>query len=119
MDKKPSSIINNINGNVVHVTVNNFIASDKKAEQAVKAINSRPFSSDQKDREKDKKVSTTLKKTLLNEPITFGSSLRSPYDMKVGTKNNSMKSSMKKETTNNRMGVNERPQSAKHRGGPY
>ena len=27
---KKSNIINNINGNVVHVTVNNFITSDKK-----------------------------------------------------------------------------------------
>ena len=43
----------NINGNIVHVTVNNFITTDKKPESMGKTVaNSRPFSSDTKDREK-------------------------------------------------------------------
>lgn len=46
---KKSNIINNINGNVVHVTVNNFITSDKKPDAPTKhSANTRPYSSDQK-----------------------------------------------------------------------
>ena len=46
-------MINNINGNIVHVTVNNFITTEKKPEPSTsKLYNSRPYSSDTKDREK-------------------------------------------------------------------
>ena len=39
----------NINGNIVHVTVNNFITTDKKPESVTKTVaNTRPFSSDTK-----------------------------------------------------------------------
>ena len=56
--EKNNNFINHINGNIVHVTVNNFITSDKKKEQEKLPSNSRPFSSDQKEREKpkDKKI---------------------------------------------------------------
>ena len=53
--KKQGNLVNNINGNIVHVTVNNFITTDKKSEQNKNIINTRPYSSDQKDREKDRK----------------------------------------------------------------
>lgn len=49
--RNEGNLINNINGNIVHVTVNNFITSDKKPEgQSKTAVNTRPYSSDQKDR---------------------------------------------------------------------
>ena len=47
--------INTINGNIVHVTVNNFINNpytDKKVETTAKNFNTRPYSSDTKEREK-------------------------------------------------------------------
>ena len=43
----------NINGNIVHVTVNNFITTDKKPDSVSKTVaNTRPFSSDTKERDK-------------------------------------------------------------------
>jgi hypothetical protein len=45
---KVNNLINTINGNIVHVTVNNFINTDKKVEQTKQNFNSRPFSSDNK-----------------------------------------------------------------------
>lgn len=108
----PRNIINNINANVVHLTVNNYIGSDKKQETPAKnSANTRPYSSDQKEREKEKKPPQP-KKSLLNDP--FGSSVRSPYDMKLGNKNASIKVAQKPKEAN-RFAPNERPQSAKHR----
>ena len=47
--KKDSNFISAINGNIVHVTVNNFITTDKKAERPVdKSHLTRPYSSDNK-----------------------------------------------------------------------
>jgi protein-tyrosine phosphatase len=53
-EKASDGFISSINGNIVHVTVNNFINTDKKpaAETPVKVFNTRPFSSDAKEREK-------------------------------------------------------------------
>ena len=50
--KKDNNFINTINGNIVHVTVNNFITTDKKPEQrnADKSHLNRPYSSDNKER---------------------------------------------------------------------
>lgn len=50
--KKDNNFINTINGNIVHVTVNNFITTDKKPEQRSidKSHLNRPYSSDNKDR---------------------------------------------------------------------
>lgn len=53
INRNEGNFINNINGNIVHVTVNNFITSDKKGEiQGKNSVNTRPYSSDQKDRDK-------------------------------------------------------------------
>lgn len=49
--KKDNNFISAINGNIVHVTVNNFIATDKKPERSLdKSHIIRPFSSDNKER---------------------------------------------------------------------
>ena len=56
---------------------------------------------------------------MLNDHGNYGASLRSPYDMKMGSKNTSLKTNSKKETTGGRIGANERPQSAKHRTPTY
>ncbi len=55
-DDEPTNIINNINGNIIHVTVNNFITPDDEVKTATKASNpvmTRPYSSDTKDKKKD------------------------------------------------------------------
>lgn len=44
--KKDNNFISSINGNIVHVTVNNFITTDKKP--ADKSHLTRPYSSDNK-----------------------------------------------------------------------
>lgn len=46
--KKDNNFINTINGNIVHVTVNNFITTDKKPGD--KSHLTRPYSSDNKER---------------------------------------------------------------------
>ena len=60
-EAKEDPLISSINGNIVHVTVNNFITSDKQKRQPQnvqqtttpsKFYNARPFSSDGKDRER-------------------------------------------------------------------
>ena len=60
-DTKEDPLISSINGNIVHVTVNNFITTDKQKKQPQnvqqttapsKFYNARPFSSDGKDRER-------------------------------------------------------------------
>lgn len=76
--------INNINGNIVHVTVNNFITSEKKKEGEKTLTNTRPFSSDQKDREKEKK-GTNQKKIFPYEANIIGST-KSPYDSKIASR---------------------------------
>lgn len=47
--KKDNNFISSINGNIVHVTVNNFINTDKKVDKSVdKSYLNRPYSSDNK-----------------------------------------------------------------------
>ncbi len=47
--KKDNNFISAINGNIVHVTVNNFITTDKKLERpGDKSHLMRPYSSDNK-----------------------------------------------------------------------
>lgn len=50
--KKDNNFINTINGNIVHVTVNNFINTDKKPDDrnVEKPHLNRPYSSDNKER---------------------------------------------------------------------
>lgn len=48
-EKKDNNFISSINGNIVHVTVNNFITTDKKPDRSVdKSYLNRPYSSDNK-----------------------------------------------------------------------
>lgn len=49
--KKNNNFINAINGNIVHVTVNNFITTEKKPGRPLeKSHLNRPYSSDNKGR---------------------------------------------------------------------
>lgn len=50
--KKENNFISAINGNIVHVTVNNFITTDKKPEKVAENHShlTRPYSSDNKER---------------------------------------------------------------------
>ena len=49
--KKDNNFISSISGNIVHVTVNNFITTDKKPDRLVDNSHmTRPFSSDNKER---------------------------------------------------------------------
>lgn len=74
-------MVNNINGNVLHVTVNNFMTSEKKPEQSKNPVNNRPYSSDQKDREKDKRDVRNInqKKIMPYDPLSFSASTKNPY----------------------------------------
>lgn len=98
MSKNEGSFINNINGNIVHVTVNNFITSDKKSEiQGKNIVNTRPYSSDQKDRDKEKKILNPKKLAYDTNALL---SFKSPYDAKlVGnrTRNSNIKPVKKEE----------------------
>jgi hypothetical protein len=63
----------------VHVTVNNFINTDKKGNEdstPTKMYNTRPFSSDAKDREK-KPVPVVNNRVFANEG--FSNTLKNPY----------------------------------------
>ena len=127
--KKEGNLVNNINGNIVHVTVNNFITTDKKPEANKNMPNTRPYSSDQKDREKDKRDVKTInqKKILPYDPMSFSSSIKNPYESKIGNQGQMRGGSSgkglrqrKEETTKTTFSGTsyERPQSAKNRGGP-
>lgn len=96
-------MINNINGNIVHVTVNNFITTEKKPEPpASKMYNSRPYSSDTKEREKKTQpyeVKTTSK--LFGYDTfsggTSGGGLKSAYEQKImGRNSNAPKAGTRK-----------------------
>lgn len=82
--KKENNFINNINGNIVHVTVNNFITSEKKKEG--NPTNTRPFSSDQKDREKEKEKKSTNQKKIFPYETNIVGSMKSPYDSKLASR---------------------------------
>jgi len=72
-------VVNNINGNIVHVTVNNFINTDKKNEStANKTLNTRPYSSDTKDREKTNPYD--IKPNKLFGYDTFTGNLKNAYE---------------------------------------
>lgn len=84
MSLNDGNFINNINGNIVHVTVNNFITSDKKSEtQGKNAINTRPYSSDQKDRDRDRDKKIINPKKILAYDTSALLSFKSPYDTKL------------------------------------
>lgn len=70
----------NINGNIVHVTVNNFITTDKPESASKNVANSRPFSSDTKQRERQKKYEVMSKTTGKMFPYdNMISNFKSPY----------------------------------------
>jgi len=97
--------ISSINGNIVHVTVNNFINTEKKPasnETPVKVYNTRPFSSDAKDREK--KAQQNMASNSINQKLfpydTTGmaTTFKNPYEMKmIGKIGTNLKNPKKKE----------------------
>lgn len=94
--KKDNNFISTINGNIVHVTVNNFITTDKKSERPTDNHShlTRPYSSDNKDRlEKEMRSGKFEPKKNL---FAYDSSLKSPYDSKIATKIGSNNKLMKK-----------------------
>ncbi len=108
--------ISTINGNIVHVTVNNFINTEKKPtnETPVKVYNTRPFSSDAKDREKKNPNQTN---PTANKLFPYDSSLsttfKNPYEMKmIGKIGTNMKGAKKKEEIKNPIMTYDRPTSA-------
>lgn len=128
--KKENNFINNIHGNVhgniVHLTVNNYIAPDKvekteKKKEEKTPVNSRPYSSDQKERDpqKDKKVVNPKKLVYDPNPVIAN---KSPYDSKIANRissNSKIPKQKKDEKELNKPNPYERPQSAKHRTAPY
>ena len=80
--------MNNINGNIVHVTVNNFITTEKKGSGAHKtAYNTRPYSSDTKERDKKGHGGYDPKPSKLfayDAPVVGNA--RSTYESKLGSK---------------------------------
>lgn len=85
--KKDNNFISSINGNIVHVTVNNFITTDKKPNldsNNNKSHLTRPYSSDNKQRiERDIRTGKFEPKKNL---FTYDTSFKSPYDTKLATK---------------------------------
>lgn len=80
--RSEEKMINNINGNIVHVTVNNFITTEKKPEPQTKMYNTRPYSSDNKEREKKNNPYDTKPNKLFGYD-TFTSNLKNAYEQKV------------------------------------
>ena len=102
--------ISTINGNIVHVTVNNFITTEKKAEQAAKVYNTRPFSSDAKER--DKKPTPPAGRLFGNE-TGMATTFKNPYEMKqIGKIGSNPKAIKKREEIRNPVMAYERPTSA-------
>lgn len=116
-EQKPADdrFISTINGNIVHVTVNNFINTEKKppTETPVKVYNTRPFSSDAKDREK-KNVAQPNPTKLFPYDSSLSTTFKNPYEMKmIGKIGTNMKGGIKKkEEIKNPLMTYDRPTSA-------
>lgn len=108
--KADDRFISTINGNIVHVTVNNFINTDKKAntETPVKVYNTRPFSSDAKDRQKKAQQPNPK---LFPYDSGLATTFKNPYEMKMIGKIGTNVRPKKKEEVRNML-PNERPTSA-------
>jgi len=105
--------ISAINGNIVHVTVNNFINTEKKASETTtsKIYNARPFSSDAKDREK--KINPVTNARLFGTDA-FSTTYKNPYETKMtGKIGTNLRGYKKREEIKNPMMAYDRPNSAK------
>jgi hypothetical protein len=113
VEKPNDGFISTINGNIVHVTVNNFINTDKKppTETPVK-FNTRPFSSDAKDREKKNPVQPAQNK-LFPYDSGLATTFKNPYEMKmIGKIGSNIKPTKKKEEVRAPISTFDRPTSA-------
>ena len=96
-------------GNIVHVTVNNFINTEKKPpanDTAAKTYNTRPFSSDAKDREKKAQQNVTTnpinQKLFPYDTSGMATTFKNPYEMKmIGKIGTNLKNPKKKEEIRN------------------
>ncbi len=85
IEEKPQDdrFISTINGNIVHVTVNNFITTDKPLpppEGSNKLYNTRPFSSDAKERERK---SQNQPGKYFPSDVNMSSTFKNPYETKM------------------------------------
>lgn len=113
--KKDDRFVSTINGNIVHVTVNNFITTDKQAQQQQqtpsKLYNNRPFSSDTKER-KERAYQQQASKIHPSDS-SLSSTLKNPYEAKLANKVGLHPRGKKKEESRNLMMIYDRPISAK------
>jgi hypothetical protein len=103
MQLPEDQFISAINANIVHVTVNNFINTDKKVTETAtsKIYNTRPFSSDVKEREKKISAGTN---TRLFGTDAFTNAYKNPYETKmIGKIGSNLKGYKKREETKNPM----------------
>jgi hypothetical protein len=107
--------VSTINGNIVHVTVNNFITTDKKPQPGPSKIyNTRPFSSDGKDRERRgyNNPATKIHPSDSNTSTNF----KNPYESKLSNKigmGSHIGGRRKRDEPRNLMMIYDRPISAK------
>lgn len=118
-------IINNINGNVIHLTVNNYIAQDEapiaesnSRKNVGNPLMTRPLSSDAKDREKRREPQQKDTRKLMYDNF-FSNMKSSPYEPKFmsskippKTAKPPLNGSSKKEEEKGPVLAFERPQSA-------
>jgi hypothetical protein len=101
-----------INGNIVHVTVNNFIQAEKPThETSNRLYNTRPYSSDAKER--DKKVQNIPGKMFPSDS-GMSSTYKNPYERHLmGKLGANLRTHKKHEDKKNLMMIYDRPVSAK------
>lgn len=101
-----------INGNIVHVTVNNFIHADKPTHEASNRLyNTRPYSSDAKER--DKKAQN-LSGKMFPSDSGMSSTYKNPYERHMmGKLGSNLRTNKKHEDNRNLMMIYDRPVSAK------
>ena len=112
VETKDDRFVSTINGNIVHVTVNNFITTDKKPQNTPSKIyNTRPFSSDGKDKEKRGYHPTSK---IHPSDSNTSTNFKNPYESKLSGKlTSSIASRRKKDEPKALMMIYDRPISAK------
>lgn len=110
MDEK---FVSTINGNVVHVTVNNFIQADKPIHgPSSKVYNTRPYSSDTKER--DKRGQNQISGKMFPSDTSMSSTFKNPYERHLmGKIGSNLRTQKKREDQKNLMMIYDRSISAK------
>lgn len=105
------------NPSSVAVTINNFMHTDKKIEQPAQTYNTRPYSSDNKDREKKANPYDLKANKLFAFDNSINSNIKAAYDHKIVgkigvTTPSTIKNIKKEEVSRKGVLANDRPQSA-------